>query len=92
MALFLLIFMLYYRRKRVEMDPLSLIIIIALIVIITKIASKIIKLVLIIAIVYYALHLCSPYLIDAAYYLDPIGWGENNIFAAMLLTIGNFFA
>ncbi len=74
--------------------PLAIIIIAAIlcITIIAKIASKIIKAVLIIAIVYYALHLCSPYLIGAAYQIDPTGWGENNIFAAVLLAIGNFFA
>ncbi len=38
------------------------------------------------------LHFAAPYLIGLAYTLDPIGWGDNNILAKLLIEIGNFFS
>ncbi len=35
-------------------------------------------------------HLLAPIIIGIGYYIDPTGWGENNVIANFFITIGYF--
>lgn len=54
--------------------------------------NKIIYIIIYVLLTLIILNILSSIFIGIGYYIDPIGWGENNVFSKFFITIGQIIS